>query len=79
MSRDLFDIGASWAVFQRKFIEEEAGKDYWNSSVQVERKRLIWHMVSGGFEPCSIRRLLGRLMEDYKLGLIEEIGVELSQ
>ena len=46
--RDLFNISASWAVFQRKFIEEEAGKDYWNSSVQVERKRLIWHIVSGG-------------------------------
>ena len=40
---------------------------------------MIWHMVSGGLEPCSIRRLLGRLMEDYKVGLIEEIGVELSQ
>ena len=36
-------------------------------------------MVIGGLEPCSIRRLLGRLMEDYKVRLIGEIGVELSQ
>jgi len=31
--RDLFDIGASWAVFQRKFIEEETRKDHWTSIV----------------------------------------------
>jgi hypothetical protein len=36
-------------------------------------------MVSGGLEPCSISRLLGRLIEDYKVGLIGKIGVELSQ
>ena len=40
--RDLFDIGASWAVFQRNFIEEETRKDHWTSIVKVERKRLIW-------------------------------------
>ncbi|MDB0037627.1 glycosyltransferase [Ascidiaceihabitans sp.] len=72
---DLFDIGASWAVFQRKYIEEETRKEHWTSIVKVERKRLIGHMLSGGLEPRSIRRLLARLMEGYNVGLIREIGV----
>ena len=36
-------------------------------------------MVSVGLEPCSIRRFVGRLMEDSKVGLIGGIEVELSQ
>jgi hypothetical protein len=33
--RDLFDIGASWAGFQREFIGEETRKDHWTSVVKV--------------------------------------------
>ena len=65
---DLFDIGASWAVFQRKFIPEKNHGEHWKSVIKAERKRLINHIISGGLEPQSVRRLINRLREGYKIG-----------
>ncbi len=50
---DLFDIGASWAVFQRKFIPEKSPGEHWRDVVKTEYKRLIGYMVSGGLEPLQ--------------------------
>ena len=65
---DLFDIGASWAVFQRKFIPEKSHGEHWRDLVKTEHKRLIGYMVSGGLEPRAVRRLTKRLREGYEVG-----------
>lgn len=65
---DLFDIGASWAVFQRKFLPEKSHGEHWRDLVKTEHKRLIGYMVSGGLEPRAVRRLTKRLCEGYEVG-----------
>ena len=65
---DLFDIGASWAVFQRKFIPNKMHGEHWREVVKTEHKRLIGYMVSGGLEPRAVRRLTKRLCEGYEVG-----------
>lgn len=59
--RDLFDIGASWAVFQRKHVVMSERAAQWRRLREGERKRLLRHMVAGGLEPRSVRRLMHRL------------------
>jgi GT2 family glycosyltransferase len=70
---DLFDIGASWAVFQRKFITEDLWAGHWAGVVNSERKRLMNHLISGGLEPQSVRRLISRLREGYMAGVMRKI------
>lgn len=70
---DLFDIGASWAVFQRKFVYEDDRKSHWGGVVKAERKRLIGYMISGGLGPQSVRRLIKRLHEGYEAGASRQI------
>ncbi|NEK21605.1 glycosyltransferase [Sulfitobacter sp. JBTF-M27] len=65
--RDLFDIGASWAVFQRKHIVDTERPLHWRKVRTEERQRLLRHMVSGGLEPGDVRRLMKRL----DLGYVE--------
>lgn len=72
--KDLFDIGASWAVFQRKFIAENLWNEHWKGVVSAERKRLMSYLVSGGLEPQSVRRLVARLREGYSAGAARKIG-----
>ncbi|MFK7837627.1 MAG: glycosyltransferase family 2 protein [Sulfitobacter sp.] len=59
--KDLFDIGASWAVFQRKHVVDAERKLHWERVRTHERARLLRHMVSGGLEPRDVRRLMKRL------------------
>jgi GT2 family glycosyltransferase len=66
--RDLFDIGASWAVFQRKHIMEDLRADQWHRLRGQERQRALRHLVSGGLEPRDVKRLMGRLEEGYQAG-----------
>ena len=49
------------------FFEKRHG-EHWKSVIKAERKRLIDHMISGGLEPQSVRRLINRLREGYKVG-----------
>jgi GT2 family glycosyltransferase len=72
---DLFDIGASWAVFQRKFLPENGWGKHWIGVRKSERKRVITHMISGGLEPSEVRKLLQRLDEGYEKGQLREIEV----
>ncbi len=67
--RDLFDIGASWAVFQRKHIPADQHREQWQRLRGQERQRALQHMVSGGLEPRDVRRLMRRLDLGYKAGL----------
>lgn len=71
--RDLFDIGASWAVFQRKFITKDNRTKHWKHVAGSERSRLLNHMIAGGLEPQGVRKLLNRLSEGYEVGKVREI------
>ena len=72
--RDLFDIGASWAVFQRKHVASSERGAQWARLRAAERLRLLRHMVTGGLEPHSVRKLMRRL----DLGFAEGLGRDLT-
>jgi len=72
--RDLFDIGASWAVFQRKYVGEADRRDHWRNLRSHERRRLLEHMVSGRLLPGDVRQLLSRLDQGYSQGLMRRRG-----
>lgn len=72
--RDLFDIGASWAVFQRKHVAKDARADQWARLRAEERRRVLRHLVGGGLEPASVRRLLRRLDEGHAQGQTRAFG-----
>ncbi|QFT58183.1 putative glycosyl transferase [Sulfitobacter sp. THAF37] len=66
--KDLFDIGASWAVFQRKHVAHDDRRAQWDRLRLTERQRLLKYMVSGPLDPVQIRRLMRRLDEGYAEG-----------
>jgi GT2 family glycosyltransferase len=67
--RDLFDIGASWAFFQRKHVVTSERAAQWTRLRAAERQRLLRHMVTGGLEPRSVRQLMRRLDLGFAEGL----------
>ena len=71
---DLFDIGASWAVFQRKYIAQEHRDDHWQRQLRSERRRVLTHMIAGGLEPRQVRYLMHRLREGYSDGQSRELA-----
>lgn len=78
--RDLFDIGASWAVFQRKYVPESRREAHWRALRAAERVRITNHMVAGRLLPGDVARLLGRLDTGYAHGLVRRRGgAHLSQ
>lgn len=72
---DLFDIGASWAVFQRKHIPAGDVPAHWARVIAGERRRLLRHLQAGTLEPRDIRRLMARL----RAGYVQGQGRELAQ
>lgn len=72
--RDLFEIGASWAVFQRKHMAKDARAAHWAEQVTSERKRLLEHMVAGRLEPRDVRRLIKGLKAGYAEGQSRSFG-----
>lgn len=72
--RDLFDIGASWAVFQRKYVAETNRASHWRDIRAAERARVIAHMVAGRLLPGDVRHLLKRLDQGYGQGLMRQRG-----
>ena len=72
--RDLFDIGASWAVFQRKYVPERERLAHWQGLRQGERRRLVSHMVAGRLEPGDVRRMMRRVDQGYGQGLERHRG-----
>ena len=72
--RDLFEIGASWAVFQRKHIPKDVRVAHCDAQITQERKRLLEHMVAGRLEPRDVRRLMKRLKAGYAEGLTRSFG-----
>lgn len=72
--RDLFDIGASWAVFQRKHIPEAERDTQWARLRAEQRQRVLRHMVQGGLEPRDCRTLMRRLDQGYHEGKSRPFG-----
>jgi GT2 family glycosyltransferase len=72
--RDLFDIGASWAVFQRKHVPKAERVDQWARLRSDQRKRLMQHMFNGNLEPRDARRLMGRLDAGFAEGSKRDPG-----
>jgi hypothetical protein len=72
----MFDIGASWAVFQRKHINPAEHITQWQRLRRSERARLLRHLVGGGLEPRDVRRLMGRLDQGYKEGGTRAFGAK---
>lgn len=72
--RDLFEIGASWGVFQRKHIPKEERAAHWAQQCRSEHKRLLDHMIAGRLEPWDVRRLMKGLVAGYAEGQTRSIG-----
>lgn len=68
VQRDLFEIGASWAVFQRKYLAPPARATHWQRLRAGERRRLLGHLVTGGLEPRDVGWLMRRLEDGYVAG-----------
>lgn len=73
--RDLSEIGASWAIFQRKHVSKEEWFAHWAQICAEQRRRLIRHMLTGRLEPRDVRRLLRGLREGYATGMARSFGV----
>lgn len=72
--RDLYEIGASWAVFQRKHIVKIDHAGHWQKIIGSERRRLLSHMVAGRLEPRDVRRIMKRLVAGYAEGRTRALG-----
>lgn len=66
--RDLFDLGASLAVFQRKHVHKSEHGSQWQRMCREQRARLLQHMIAGTLEPRELRRLQKRLVAGYAEG-----------
>ncbi|EEB85901.1 glycosyltransferase family 2 protein [Roseobacter sp. GAI101] len=71
---DLFDIGASWAVFHRKHVPEADRERLWQGLRLEQRHRLLRLMQSGHLEPRDIRRLMKRLDLGHADGLTRSLA-----
>ncbi|UWR22524.1 glycosyltransferase family 2 protein [Sulfitobacter sp. S190] len=71
---DLTEIGASWAVFERKHLPEAERAGRWHDVRQDERRRLLAHMVAGRLEPRDVRRLMHGLDDGHADGMTRDIG-----
>ena len=70
--RNLFEIGASWAVFLGKHCEQNLREVAWKRAQAEERVRTLTHMVAGGLEPRDVHRLMQGLQDGYAQGEIRQ-------
>lgn len=66
---DLFEIGASWAVFLTKYCPADQRELVWSRVRAEQRQRALSHLVSGGLEPRDVGRLMSQLTKGYRDGL----------
>ena len=71
---DLFEIGASLAVFQRKHMLEVDRKPHWKTQQHAQRVRLLRHMQAGSLEPRAVQKLMRRLDAGYAEGLTRTVS-----
>lgn len=65
---DLFEIGASWAVFLRKHAPSEQIAQRVEDIKASENARLIRHLIAGGLEPRMVRHLRKRFVLGFAEG-----------
>ena len=66
---DLFEIGASWAVFLSAHCPPEDRDAAWRRVQREQRDRIVRHLIRGGLEPGDMRRLLASLNVGFEHGL----------
>lgn len=66
---DLYEIGASWAVFLAKFCPANQRESVWSSVKAEQRQRAVSYLISGGLEPRDVGRLMRGLIRGYQDGL----------
>ena len=71
---DIFDIGASWAVFQRKFVPTRYRAHHWRTIRATERARVMGFLIDGRAEPGLTRALLKRLDLGYSQGMDRRVN-----
>jgi len=72
--RDLFEIGASLAVFLNKHCPSDQKETVWSEFQAEQRRRVLRYMVDGSLEPRDVRRLLASLADGYRDGLERDFG-----
>lgn len=72
--RSLHQIGASWAVFQRKHMEASERVQHWNYIRASERKRALSYLISGHLDPSEVRGLMRSLDAGYVEGKSRDFG-----
>ncbi|WP_299348976.1 glycosyltransferase [uncultured Shimia sp.] len=71
---DLFQIGASLAVFLRKHCPADRHQEVLRDITVMQRKRALHHLQNGTLEPRDVRRLLSGLAKGYEAGQSRPIG-----
>ena len=71
---DLFEIGASLAVFLRKHCPVEHHDAIRRQFARDQRRRALEHMRDGRLEPRDVRRLMSRLTKGYEAGKSRPVG-----
>jgi len=72
--RDLFEIGASKAVFLRKHCPKSLRQGAWTRFHVEQRLRCLRHMQGGALTPDDVVRLMRRLRAGYTAGQAREFG-----
>lgn len=73
--RDLFEIGASQAVFLRKHLgAAEDQRGHLRAFAQSQHKRLLRYMVRGDLTPDDVMRLMRQLRKGFRDGQTREFG-----
>ena len=72
--RDLFQIGASMAVFLRKHCPQDRHVDIWRNFTVREKSRALRFMQGGELEPRDVRRLMSSLRNGYAEGQLRLLG-----
>lgn len=72
---DLFQVGASWAVYLRRHCPEIRRERVWQDIQKNEKSRALHHLVSGGMEPRDVTALMRSLRAGYAEGAGREAVV----
>lgn len=72
---DLFEIGASMAVFLRKHCLADLHAGLWQKFAASQKKRALSYMQRADLEPRDVRRLMSSLQKGYATGLTRALGV----
>ena len=72
--RDLFQIGASMAVYLRKHCPKDRHLDIWRAFTANQKLRALRYMQSGDLEPRDVRRLMSSLRSGYAEGQLRPLG-----